>query len=126
MFLANVIGWFLVIISLLLILRYELFKSVASDVMAHRGLFFIWAVIAVIFGLIMVSSHNIWIMGWPVVVTIFSWIVLVGGLMRLFFPDEVIKMGHNMLRGQAKVVTMAVLWLLIGIFLLMLVHHIYF
>jgi hypothetical protein len=126
MFLANIIGWFLVLVSLLLILRYEHFKSVASDIMAHPGLFFIWAIIAVILGLIMVSSHNIWIIGWPVVVTIFSWMVLVGGLMRLFFPEEVIKIGRTMLKGSTKIHIMGILWLIIGIFLLMHVHHIYF
>ena len=43
----------------------------------------------VVFGLIVVFNHNIWTGGWPVVVTITGWLVLLKGLTFLFGPKIV-------------------------------------
>ena len=52
MFLATVIGWFLVIVSIFLFFRHEHMKSVMDDVIAHPGLFFVFAVFTLILGLL--------------------------------------------------------------------------
>lgn len=70
-YLAAVIGWYLVIVSLFLLFRHEAVNAAMSEIISQRGLLFILAIITIILGLLMVVGHNVWVMGWPVVVTLF-------------------------------------------------------
>ena len=123
LFLATVIGWYLVIISLFFLLRREQFKLIMVDVVAQRGLFFVFAITTIILGLLMVVSHNVWVMGWPVIVTLFSWLVLISGLIRLFCPDAVKGMASSYASKPLKMQVTGVIGLLIGLFLLFKVYY---
>lgn len=37
-------------------------------------------------GLAIVRAHNLWTWRWPVLVTLVGWLVMTGGLYRMFFP----------------------------------------
>lgn len=121
-YLATVIGWYLIIMSLFLLFQYEHAKSIMVEVLAQRSVLFLAAILTVLMGLLMVASHNLWVMGWPVVVTVFSWMVLIGGLVRLFFLDHVIKLGKQILKNPIKIKSVAIVYLLLGLFLL---FHVY-
>ncbi|KTD33479.1 Integral membrane protein (PIN domain superfamily) [Legionella moravica] len=123
LFLATVIGWYLVIVSLYSLFQYEQLKSVAAEIMGQRGLFFVLAIMTLILGLLLVTSHNIWVMSWPVVITIFSWLVLISGLIRMFCPDTANKMRQSFLNNPVKMKIAAVVSLLVGLFLL---FHVYY
>lgn len=125
-FLAIVIGWYLVITSLYLLLRYEQAKSVMIEVMEQRGLLFILAIITLILGLMMVTVHNVWVLAWPVIITLFCWLVLLSGILRLFCPDSVIRMGQAFIDDPIKMKVTALVFLLIGLFLLFQVYSLFF
>lgn len=38
-------------------------------------------------GLAIVRAHNLWVRGWPVLVTFTGWFVMLLGLFRMFFPE---------------------------------------
>lgn len=122
LFLATVVGWYLVIVGVYLLLKFDHVKVVMGDIMAQHGLLFILAIITLIIGLLMVASHNIWVMGWPVVITILSWLVLLSGLLRLFLPDVAINMGRSFVDNPIKMKISASISLIIGLFLLFKVY----
>jgi hypothetical protein len=37
-------------------------------------------------GLSILRAHNRWTLGWPVLVTLVAWLILLGGLVRMFAP----------------------------------------
>jgi len=37
-------------------------------------------------GLAIVRAHNLWVRGWPVLVTLAGWFLMLLGLFRMFFP----------------------------------------
>lgn len=117
-FLAMLLGWYLVIASLFLILRREVAISAMRNLIGQHGVMLIVATMTLIIGLLMVVSHNIWVMGWPVVITIFSWLVLLGGIIRLYFPDTVYKIWNKIVNKPEKVIICGVITLIIGLFLL--------
>lgn len=123
-FLATVIGWYMVTFGLLILLRSEHVKSVIADVMGQRGLFFILAVITLILGLLMVASHNVWVMAWPVAVTIICWLVLISGVLRLFMPDAQ-KWGKSFSQEPMRLKIAAVVFLIYGGYLLFNVYRFY-
>ncbi|MCX7116997.1 MAG: hypothetical protein NTW94_03665 [Legionellales bacterium] len=122
-YLATVLGWYMVVFGLLLSVKHVETKAAMEDVLAHRGQYFMLAIMTLLLGLLLVVSHNLWIMAWPVVVTVFAWLVLLGGVFRLFFPAASIKMGQDFLRHPMKMKVMGVVFLLVGIFLLYHVLH---
>lgn len=122
LFLATIIGWYLVIVSLFLLVRRDVLQRGMKDIMSQHGLLLVLAIITVILGLLMVVSHNIWVLGWPVVVTLMSWLVLIVGLIRLFFPDEAIKMGQGFLIHPNRMIIAGIVFLIIGLFLLFMVY----
>ena len=124
-YLATVIGWVLVIFGIFLVFRHEHMRSVMEDVIAHQGLFFVFAFMTLILGLLMVASHNFWLMGWPVVITIISWLVLFSGLARLVCPDTAMKMGRTFVKHPARIQGTGVVLLLIGLFLLAHVYYLH-
>ncbi len=121
-FLATVIGWYMVAFSLLILFKRQHVTSVMADIMAHRGQFFILAIITFISGLLVVVSHNLWVSDWPVSITIFGWVVLVGGLFRLFCSELALKIGQSFINEPMKVYTVAVALLIFGVYLL---YHVY-
>lgn len=123
LFLASVMGWYLVIFSLYVFLKREYLRGVISDVVSQRGLFFIIAVVTLIFGLLVVVSHNYWIMGWPVIVTLMGWLMLISGLIRLFYAEFAMKMASSYMQSPMKMNIAAGIFLIIGLFLL---FHVYY
>jgi hypothetical protein len=121
-YLATVLGWYLVIISLFFLCRHEQVKAIALDIFAQRGLFFVVAIITLILGLLMVASHNIWVMGWPVIVTLFAWLTLLSGILRLVCPEAAMRMGRNFIEHPTRMKVTAVVLLIIGLFLLWQVY----
>ena len=122
-FLATAIGWYMVVSSVLVLSRADHIRSVMGRIIGDKGQFFILALLTFLLGLLMVVSHNIWVMGWPVVVTLLSWLVLISGLIRLFFPDTGPKMGLSFINNPMKMTTAAIIFLLIGLYLL---AHVYY
>ena len=122
-FLATVLGWYLVIMGLLLLSKREELIALMKDVVGQRSLLFVVAFITFIMGLLMVVSHNIWVMGWPVVITLFSWLILISGLIRLYFPDTVYKMWAEFVDKPVGLIVSGVVIMIIGLFLL---FHVYF
>ena len=86
-FLAKMIGSYFIIISLFAIFRRETVKLALADLQNQPTLMVVIGVITLMIGLLLVLSHNIWVMAWPVIVTLVSWFVLFIGSLRLFFPN---------------------------------------
>ena len=122
-FLATVNGCYLIIFSLFLLFRHTLVKSIMGDILAQRGLFFLMAIITVILGLLMVVSHNVWVNDWSVAVTIFAWAKLIGGVIRLFCPEMVMKGGTAFMNHPFRLKIFSGLLLILGLFLLFHVYH---
>ncbi|KTC65008.1 Integral membrane protein (PIN domain superfamily) (plasmid) [Legionella adelaidensis] len=117
-FLATVIGWYFVFFSVLLLFRGEETRAIMRDILGQRSLFFIIAIITLILGILMVVSHNLWVMGWPLAVTFVSWFVLLSALFRLFFLEVAMTGAQRFIRNKAAVTTFSIVLLLIGVFLL--------
>lgn len=126
LFLANVLGWYLVIIGLFLLLRHDYVRTIMSEVITQRALFFVVAIFTIILGLLMVISHNIWVAGWPVIITLIAWLALISGLIRLFAPDLALGWGQSMVKHPAGIRITALITLLIGLFLLFNAYYPYF
>ena len=64
-------------------------------------------------GLAIVRTHNLWVRGWPVLITLAGWFLMLLGLFRMFFPELQLEAAKH--TSIVSVETMLVL--VLGIFL---------
>lgn len=111
----------MVIMSFFLVFRRGEMKSLMKDILSQPALYFVIAIVTLILGLLMVTSHNIWVMGWPVVVTVIAWMVLISGILRLLFPEFAGKMGRKCIESAYGLWVTASVNFIIGAYLLYIV-----
>jgi len=63
------------------------FNKVVDEFEKSTALTFISGCVGIIFGMILVNYHNIWTKNWTVLITILSWLMLIGGITVVIFPQ---------------------------------------
>lgn len=116
MFLAKIVGLYLLLVSLSLLIHQQRFKKIITEFAADQPLLSIVGALGVIFGLLIVLSHNLWVWGWPVVITLFGWVTLLHGVGRLFFPDHCVKVVKH-LAHKKGFLAWSWFWFLAGLYL---------
>jgi len=64
------------------------FIDIANDLDSSPALTFISGAVGIITGTILVTYHNIWVLNWRVLITIISWLFLIGGLIVVVIPKS--------------------------------------
>jgi hypothetical protein len=114
MWLASILGPFLVIVGLWMLLYSDQYTKVLSAIKNSAGLFYISSIYNLLVGFTVLSQYDLW--GWNllVLVTLLGWAMVIRGVMGLFVPSMLMDllMGKH---GFAKV--MGILPLVWGVFL---------
>ena len=77
---------------------------------------FLSGCIGIIFGMILVNYHNIWVKNWTVIITIISWIMLIGGVLVVIVPGALIYMKKLIKDNRLWGVFMLLFGLVLGYF----------
>jgi hypothetical protein len=117
LFLAKLIGPILLSVSAAVLINMDNMRQMAADFIEHRGLIFLTGVLTLLGGLAIVITHNDWVLGWPVIITIFGWLSVIGGIFRIVFPDSVKSMGTAMLQKRGLLTVSGVVQGLLGAWL---------
>ena len=64
------------------------FNDIAEDFSKSTALTFFAGYISMIIGMVLVHHHNHWVSDWTVLITIFSWMFLVGGIIIVVIPKS--------------------------------------
>src|ERR1700724_838370 len=64
------------------------FPELAEQVARDPGLIFLSGILLFVAGLAIVRDHNVWVGGWPVLVTVLGWVAVLSGLLRMLFPTR--------------------------------------
>lgn len=116
-FLAKLLGWYLLILSVVMLVRKDVIKAVFKGILAQESLIFVLGTFTTLLGLLLVLTHNLWIFNWPVAITIFGWMTLIGGIMRMSNPAKVAKMGRHFVESSSYM-TFSIITLAFSLFLL--------
>ena len=116
-FLAQVIGTYLFLVSLAMLAHQHRFKKITTDLLGNPPLLTFTGLIGIILGLLIVCVHNAWVSDWPLLITLIGWIVLLQGISRLLFPGTYSKMVKELLNDTGYLIW-SWFWLLIGIYLM--------
>jgi len=90
-FLDKVIGLYLVIVSIAMLANRKILPKLVKMYVHHEPLFFTEGAFALVIGVLLVVSHNIWTSDWRVIITIIAWLTLAKGVGRLLAPESLAK-----------------------------------
>jgi hypothetical protein len=114
-FLAKVIGLYSVIIAVGLLVRPKQVDEFMVF-LKHSPAMYLSGFLALIIGVLLVVSHNVWPNDWRVIITIFGWLSLIKGIVLLFFPTTSIRTVDTLVRG--KILTSFIIaYLILGLYL---------
>jgi uncharacterized membrane protein HdeD (DUF308 family) len=114
LFLARLIGPVAIVMGAAMLINPVNMREMATDFLEHRGLIFLAGILTLLAGLAIVLTHNVWVAGWPVIITIVGWLSVVGGIFRIVFPDSVKSIGEAMLSYSSGLTAAGVVQALIG------------
>ena len=118
MLIAKLIGPILAVAGLATFVNPKAFHEMGREFLASRALIFIAGFLALLGGLAIVNTHNMWIAGWPVIITIFGWAAIIGGILRMAFPALTKSIGEAMLAREAVLRVASGVQVLLGAFLM--------
>jgi hypothetical protein len=115
-FFAQILGLFLSIVSLSILVRYQESKKIFHDFLSDPAMIACSGHSRVLAALIILVPHHLWVAQWPVIITIIGWLILLSGILRLFFPKKV---ASAMKQLMAKNGLLLAVWVcfLIGLYL---------
>lgn len=85
--------------------------------LADSPLVLISGVLAMTAGLSIVNTHNVWVLDWTLIVTLFGWALLLGGVSRIVAPRVVHRVGGAMMDRPTLTRIAGAFWALLGILL---------
>ena len=84
-FLAQFWGWYFIIMFFLLLIYPKRIKQLFEFTKDDRFLI-VFSLLAIILGLLNVVAHNIWVLDWRLMITLFGWFSLIKGISQFAFP----------------------------------------
>ncbi len=115
--LAQVMGLYLILEGIVVLARRKFVVSIVNDMSKNRSLMFVTGAMAIILGLLVVLSHNVWEATWRVVPTLIGWLMLIEGILIFFIPGVLIKWAKLFARQRNLTVFVGILALILGAYL---------
>src|SRR5712671_6493701 len=114
-FLARLIGPVMLMIGLAVFANQRTFRDMAEEFLASRALFFLSGLLIMPMGLAIVLTHSVWTADWRVLITLFGWLSVIGGAVRLIAPVRAMQTDLAMLRRPYFLTIAAAIWIVLGL-----------
>ncbi|HXE01738.1 MAG TPA: hypothetical protein VN623_07300 [Hyphomicrobium sp.] len=85
---AGLIGPVMAAIGIAMLLNRQAFPEMITQVAQNYAIIFLSGALSLLAGVAIVRVHNVWTGGWPVIVTILGWLLIVGGVARMWCPKK--------------------------------------
>jgi len=85
---AGLIGPVMAAIGIAMLLNRQAFPEMITQVAQNYAIIFLSGALSLLAGVAIVRVHNVWTAGWPVIVTILGWLLIVGGVARMWCPKK--------------------------------------
>lgn len=113
-FLARLIGPVMALVGISLLMNETAFRKMAMEFLRSPALIFLSGMILMPAGLAVVLNHNVWVLNWPLIITLLGWIAVISGALRVFAPDRALKIGKKAIASKEITTAAATFWLVIG------------
>jgi hypothetical protein len=116
-FLAKIIGPYAIVVALAFLFNPKTYQKILEDFCKNSALVYLGGIYAFLFGLLVVLFHNVWVAGWPVIITVFGWVGIIKGVWLIVFPNTVAKFTQAYQKKTPLLTISLAIVLVLGIFL---------
>jgi hypothetical protein len=92
---AGFIGPLMAAIGIALLVNRQMFPEMAAQLAQNYAIIFLSGILSLLAGIAIVRVHNVWNRGWPVIVTVLGWLLIVGGLARMWLPQMAVRIAES-------------------------------
>jgi hypothetical protein len=96
-FLAKLIGPVFLVMGLAVLVQPRRTRQLGREFVDSEALIFLSGLITLPVGLAIVIVHNVWVVGWPVIITIIGWLAVLAGVARMLAFDRIRSIGRAMI-----------------------------
>ena len=116
-YLAKLSGPIFVTIGIGMLVNGSFYRVLIGEALASHVLIYLSGVLSLLAGLAVVMAHNRWSGGWPVIITVIGWLMVIGGVIRIVVPQVVQTVAATIYAGAAAIIVAAILCVALGGFL---------
>jgi len=114
LFIVKILGPCFLVVALGIMFNREFYQKVMEDFCKNSALMFFGGMFPLVIGLVIVLSHNVWVSGWPVIITIYGWAGILKGIWLLVFPNSAAKFTQTYSKNKTLLLVHSVVILLLG------------
>ena len=86
-YLAWIFGPFFIVVGLSMLLNRAYYRDMVERFFNDPQDYFFSGAAALAGGLALVAGHNVWVVDWPLLITLVGWAMVVKGVLRLAVPQ---------------------------------------
>lgn len=114
---ASLAGPLFIAIAAALLINRKSVGGLVTGVLNRPEFIFFSGILTLLAGLAIVRTHNVWSGEWTLLVTALGWACVIGGIMRIVWPERVTEWRSAALKNENTVTVWALVVLLLGAFL---------
>jgi len=115
-YIAKLNGPVMLLAGVAALINQRAFNEIMRDFLANRALLFLSGLFTMLAGVAIVLANHVWT-GWPIIITVLGWLMIIGGAARMLAPEFVVKTGSNMIRHPRMPLIAGAVWVVIGLIL---------
>ncbi|MEG3638301.1 hypothetical protein [Magnetococcus sp. PR-3] len=92
---AQIIGPLYLMVALGMVLDPKRYQELIEIFLESPVWTYMGGVVALSFGLVIINIHNVWVLQWPVLITILGWLALFKGAMLILYPAPVLRLSRS-------------------------------
>jgi hypothetical protein len=114
---AGLAGPLLMAVAAALLVNRRTVADLVTGVLNRPEFIFFSGIFTLLAGLAIVRAHNIWSAEWTILVTALGWACVIGGLIRIIWPERVTSLRKAAMQSENAITAWALVTLLLGAFL---------
>ena len=119
LFLAQLLGLYLLLVGVLMVIRRKFFIHAVHDYIEHRALRFLFPMIELVAGLALVLKHRVWDTTPAVLITVVGWLMVLEPLGYFLIPEKRLVKWLNALNTSTMYVVGGLLSVALGVVLVL-------
>jgi len=100
-YLAKLIGPLFLAIGAGMLLNGQIYTTMAEQYFANYALIYVSGLFGLTVGIMVVIAHNVWTANWRIIITLFGWMLVVGGALRVVYPQFIQRFGGTVIHLAA-------------------------
>ena len=116
-FIAKLIGPICIAGGAGMLFNTAVFMSMLKHGLHDHLLIYVAGLLALTGGLAILALHNVWVCDWTLIITVFGWLAVIGGSVRMVVPQLVERIGDRMIVHRHRAVMDGWIALLLGVLL---------